>query len=516
MPMLLSSAFALLLVRQDLPSTAVVLENTRKAVSYAQFLKVDRGVIATGKAVFYGMPSTYSLHFTKSGEFVETTVAKAPFGDFRQSNGFDGKDQWESDWTGMTTNLDLEDKEGQATTNAFLTYGWLAKNSPLKLAVNTKESDASKITLDLSVPTGFYVAKISIDRKTWLPLRLSRNTPSGEEVWELSSYQEALKFKFPRKIRQLDGGSWSEFNIEKVEQAPTFIRNPFEPVRTRPNDTTFDSSVKPDCEFRRAFSGHLLVHPKVNGKDLGWFILDSGAGSMVIDKTVAETNNFAAFGEIPVSGIGGTELTNFRVADSLTLGPATIKNPVFIQYDLSQLGMVFGVKVVGIIGYEFFARTMIELDFPKKEMRVFEPGKFALDGGVWEKIRFSSRHPIVQAKFEGDRQGWFRLDTGSDGSVTFHGPTVAKYELLKNRETRTVKLGGVGGTIDAQIGPIDWFELAGKKFAKPRVTFMKGNEGPLADAYTDGNIGMQFLSPFRLIFDYSNSRIAFVLPPQTP
>ncbi len=511
-----STLAALLVGGQVAPTISTVLENTRKAVKYDQFLKVERGVIASGSAVYYGMPATYSLHFTKSGEFVETTNAKSPIGDFRQTSGFDGKVYWESDWTGMTTDLDLEDKEDQSATIAFLTYGWLGKNSAFDFVVDSKSTDASKVVLDMKAKSGHFNSKIWIDRKSWYPTKLTRTTGSGEQSWELSDYQESLKFMFPRKLRLLDGGSWSEFKIERVEQAPVFVRNPFEAIRTKPNDISFDTNVKPDCEFRRTFSGHLLVHPKINDKDLGWFILDSGAGSMVIDKNTAETNNLTMFGEIPVTGIGGTELTKFRSGKSLTLGPATLKNPVFIEYDLSQLGMVFGVKVVGIIGYEFFARTMIELDFPKKEMRVYEPGNSKFANEKWEKIRFSSRHPIVQAKFEGDRQGWFRLDTGSDATVTFHGPSVTKYELLKNRETRTVQMGGVGGNMSAEAGTLEWFELAGKRYAKPRVTFVKGNSGPLADPYTDGNIGMQFLAPFKMVFDYSNSRIAFVLPAQTP
>ena len=60
------------------------------------------------------------------------------------------------------------------------------------------------------------------------------------------------------------------------------------------------------------------------------------------------------------------------------------------------------------------------------------------------------------------------------------------------------------------MGSVDWFEFAGHRFDHPNVVFALSRQGPLADEYLEGNIGIDFLKPFRLVLDYQNRRVAFV------
>src|SRR5262249_22131262 len=112
--------------------------------------------------------------------------------------------------------------------------------------------------------------------------------------------------------------------------------------------------------------------------------------------------------------------------------------------------------------------------------------------------------------YEGDRKGWFRLDTGAGDTVSFHSPTVRKYKLLDGRKTSTTLQGGVGGMVKAKSGQIGWFELAGHRFENPGVIFAEADKGALADEYLDGNLGQQFLQPFRVVFNYPAEQIAFI------
>ena len=99
---------------------------------------------------------------------------------------------------------------------------------------------------------------------------------------------------------------------------------------------------------------------------------------------------------------------------------------------------------------------------------------------------------------------------GAATTVTFHSPAVKSMKLLEGRETKTQMLGGVGGGSPTEQGPLEWFEVGGKRFEKPTVTFATGDVGPLADKYTVGNVGQVFLRPFRIVLDYAGARIAFV------
>ncbi len=50
--------------------------------------------------------------------------------------------------------------------------------------------------------------------------------------------------------------------------------------------------------------GHVLVKPQVNGQLAGWFILDTGASGLVIERDAADRMGLSSFGEVYVAGVG--------------------------------------------------------------------------------------------------------------------------------------------------------------------------------------------------------------------
>lgn len=102
------------------------------------------------------------------------------------------------------------------------------------------------------------------------------------------------------------------------------------------------------------------------------------------------------------------------------------------------------------------------------------------------------------------------MDTGANGSVTFHAPAVERLHLLDNRQTTPANMAGVGGMTEARIGKIAWFELGGHRFEKVEATFSTAKSGAFADKYLAGNIGQDLMEPFTVVFDFGGSRVAFL------
>jgi hypothetical protein len=71
----------------------------------------------------------------------------------------------------------------------------------------------------------------------------------------------------------IERGVTNVFDVSLVIAAQPTSRTRFESVTARPADTKWDASAPSRVEARRAASGHLLVHPLVNGQDVGWFLL---------------------------------------------------------------------------------------------------------------------------------------------------------------------------------------------------------------------------------------------------
>ena len=58
----------------------------------------------------------------------------------------------------------------------------------------------------------------------------------------------------------------------------------------------------------------------------------------------------SAFGELHVTGMAGKVRGHFRQAETFTLGPLQLRDPVMIEMPCSGVVYGFSGKVVGIIG----------------------------------------------------------------------------------------------------------------------------------------------------------------------
>ncbi len=272
---------------------------------------------------------------------------------------------------------------------------------------------------------------------------------------------------------------------------------------------TFDPAIAPVLEVKRAPTGHLLVRPKLNGREAGWFIFDTGAGIEVISTPHVEEFGLTDAGNIDSVGVGGGQNSKLVKAESLSLGPVTLTDHVMMVADLRFLAPHLGEEIVGVIGFGVFSRSVVEMDLKEGRISIHEPHEAALGELAWTELDLTGRVPSVHAKFE-DHEGLFRLDTGANGYVTFHQPAVKKWALIVDRELSDKKLGGVGGFVAAKEGELAWFELGGLRTEHVPASFAIEAKGTFADATRDGNIGVELLKPFTLYFDYAGERMAFV------
>lgn len=487
----------------QLPSLESALQNARSALRTDLASSLDHDLRAEGSTVFFGEKGTYEMIISPSGAFAERVAS--PLG---MSRGFDGKTAWEADWSGATRTLALKDRELTLAQMAMHTGAWLDPKGMFDIAIDAKGSTDATLRLQLTVRGGKHKAWMEVDRGSWLPQRTVHIDSAGEAVTTFADWRLTAAGRLPFAITSSEGGLTNTVNLDKVERAPTFIRSPYVKPPWTPTDTRFDPTASSSIEMKRTFTGHILVHPLVDGKDVGWFILDSGAGSMVIDPKVAAAQRMPQIGDIPVVGVGGVVKGHFRTSKTFTLGPITVADLKFVEIDLEQISRIFQTKVAGIAGYDIFRRSVVSLDLEAKTLAIEDPTKHRLASGQWLPLQLDGKHPIVEAAYEGKQTGMFRIDTGAQGTVTFGGDIARA--LVKGRDTKPLMLGGVGGMIEARQGSLSSFTLAGHRFDAPEATFMTGEGNALANDFLAGNIGQDFLMPFKMVFDYGSDRIAFV------
>lgn len=274
-----------------------------------------------------------------------------------------------------------------------------------------------------------------------------------------------------------------------------------------PGAASFDAAAPAELQVQRAPTGHLLVRPRINGHDAGWFIFDTGAGICCVSTPQVERLGLQAAGSLAAVGVGGSEGAALWRASELRLGPLALRDHPLMATDLSFLREHLGEEIAGVVGYGVLARCVAELDLVAPRLALHDPASFDAGTQAWARLDLEGRVPTVEARYEG-RDGRFRLDTGSNSLVTFHEPAVREGALLDRRETSEARLGGVGGFVAARRGRLASFELGGVVQHDLQADFALEPRGTFADATRTGNIGGGMLRPFVVLLDYGGGRLA--------
>ncbi len=485
------------------PKADEVLTNIRRALNYDRLAKSPafelRGTIDR-----FGVDADYRLVFDAAGRFREQIGGK-----LGETTGFDGTTAWISDWSRATRRLDLRDREVALASNWLRSGRWLAPDGPFDISIVENKTTDKDVVLQLRFRDGTFTTQLTVDRATWLPRRTQTKARGDTETAEYSDYRAIDGLMVAHKLKSTTEGQTDHLQITSATARPRADDAAFRFTPRVPDNVRFDSSKPARLETKHSKTGHLLVRPRINGQDVGWFIFDSGAGLTAIDSTVADKLGLERVGDVPAVGMGGTVKTHLRQDKSLQLGPLTATDNLYVELDLRPFAKVMGDDIAGVIGYPVLQASVVEIEVATPAVSLHDPKSYKLADGKWEPLLLNNNHPCCHARFEGDREGVFRLDTGAMGTLSFHAPAVKKLELLKGRKTRMTLEGGVGGMKTARAGRLAWFELGGHRFEKPRVTFSTASSGALVDDYTVGNIGQDFMKPFRLVLWYGENKIAF-------
>jgi hypothetical protein len=493
-----------------LPGVAVaeevgaIVAHMREAAGTPMLARQTGDILIRGRSTEPDSPGEYMLRFNADGQFLRKLE-----GPVNETHANNTTTCWKIDRSGVYRRLDLFDRDRCLFVIGIQTGQWLANLDTKNVAVSAQGNDSKTVAID--VKQGRLEAKIYIDRATWMPLKLSWPEMSGDYGWTFSGYRSDLGWKVPSKIVMTnDGKPDGQYEVQSL--APTSAQAAaYDRVESKRNDVHFDSKASPRLEVKRAVTGHVLVKPRIDGLDLGWFVFDTGAGGTTALHTGAVARlKLTQLAMNTVTTVNGTEAMPLGRAHSLQIGPLTIDSPLLQSMDLGFVQRPLGKDVMGIIGYDLLSRCVAEISLSDNSILIHEPRGYQLAEGSWQKLFFSEDLPLVPATFDGG-EGLFRIDVGASAgaasNVVFHTQTVEELKLLEGRRVR----GGRLGMTRIAVGKVGWFELAGHRFDNPNVIFALDRKGPLGrDVYAAGNMGVNFLKPFRVVLDYRNERVAFV------
>jgi hypothetical protein len=489
-------------------SAAKVLANVREAIGYGKLKRLKRGFVVEEAAKGAAAGESRVLTFGAAGEYRE---------DSRPTNsrplGYDGSFAWQVDRTSLPAPMPQRLRE-KLLIPAWVRSGWwLDARAPFVYSVLPAETDDKRVALSMRVRRGLVGAKVFVDRATWLPETLVVEYERGPYTVAFKDYQETLGFRFPQTIVVNYRGSDTEFKVKSVRETAAADVALFA-TPALPPDTVFDNTLPAELQvaqgvpFSSSAPGHYYVRPLVDGRDIGWFHFDTGGDGMHIDAKLADELKLPVLGKsVSMGADGRPQEVTIRQGKTLQLGRVTFKNPLYLAMDLSGRNAPPGARRAGLIGHPLLARVVAEVTGGGKQIAMHDPATYKLRRGKWQLLSYIDLTPAVVCRFEGNREGLFQLDTGFVGAVTFYDKFIRDEKLLEGRATKDETDTGSGGTYQLLTGTIEWFDLAGMRFERPKVGFrVKG----LSREGGAGVVGREFLSPFTIVFNYPARRIAFI------
>jgi hypothetical protein len=454
-------------------------------------------IVVRGRAEHLGSSGTFTWRFGHGSCFVRKVEAATV-----RTVGADERGVWIHDDGAPARDLEWGEADEARLISAVLAGDWLAPSSGVGIGLLPD----GRLRLTLRRREGM----LTLDPETFEPRELTIRSSFATRIWVFGDYGRfrTAGRAFPALVeQQLPAGVVNRFVVSSVASEPSDAS-----VFAAPGGATksrLDPLVAPEVPVERAPAGFLLVQPEIDGRADGRFVFDTGAGANVITPQAAARLGLSSIGSSWLGLAAGASASAVREAGAMRLGPLTIERPAFVEMDLSPISAA-GVEIAGILGYDVLRRAIVEIEVAAPRLAILDPAAPPDLGSAWQPIAIYGNHVYVRARFEG-HEGWFRLDTGAPQvPVIFNGPAVADFSLLDGRETTRQSIGVPGGTMEVAMGQVQGLELAGHVFDTLPAIFPTESVGAFADRETLGNLGLECLRPFRVIFDYERKRAAFL------
>lgn len=436
------------------------------------------------EGTFRGIPARVSLLASREGCFVEKI--DCPIG---QVQGFDGTQGWRVDHSGLLQPLELEDLEIFRVSNAVWTGAW-----------RTFARDGSH---ELRVPGGRYPFLLRIDPQTQLPRALIQ---PGE--YECTTHYEDYRDTpwGPIAHRTITRVGWlsDELRASTITEAG---EGDFAPPASNAV-VRFEVNAPSSLPLQRTRRGHLpLVRVEVDGHDAGLFLIDTGAESCAIDAALADRLELATLGRVWVTTSDGGTGAAHRIAKTLRVGPLLIERPVMLELDMLPIAEALSTKVVGILGFDVFARAVMRLSAQSSTLELL---KAAPSHFEWRPMRLENRVPMLECTCPFGH-GLLALDTGSSAEALFYPAAIAEWGVpIANAKASRAR--GATGFQPLASTKLAWIEVAGRRFEHLQLSIAASKQGVAASSGKLGTIGWSLVKHCDVWLDYAGGRVALHRP----
>jgi hypothetical protein len=252
----------------------------------------------------------------------------------------------------------------------------------------------------------------------------------------------------------------------------------------------------------------IFVPVRVNGSKTFLFELDSSAATSSIDPERATQLGVMLQTASNASDSAGSVHNAVLELPGLQI-PMTSLPAISRQKFAEQTGQ----PSLGVLGGDFFDRVVIEVDYVRQTVQLYDPSVFTYAGqGMSFPILFAGQTPLIHAKAEiaGHKavDADFVLDTGLDSAIVFYrGFTDSERISAAHFKTVSASYPQIDDGAKILLGRLRGFQIGPYAVETPVAVFSQSNSGATANKKIAGAIGSDFLRRFTVIFDFPHQRV---------
>ena len=255
----------------------------------------------------------------------------------------------------------------------------------------------------------------------------------------------------------------------------------------------------------------IFLRVRVNGSRPLKFIFDTGASVSVVNSALIRELGLKPKGKVRGTATGGNIEVGLVGGVSLSVEGAEVANQIVATMSLAATPCV---EFDGVIGYDFINQFVVEIDYDGKFINLHRPQTYVYSGNgkTVPLLLDGLRTPLVQAnisvKGEPAISSRLELDTGGDSAFIVNSPFVKKHKLA-SLVSHTVGGSSVGAGGDSKIviGRVKSIQVGPFTIENPTLSLAQDSEGSRGSNENDGIVGGEVLRRFKVILDYSRSRM---------
>ena len=497
--------------RADTDPRAASLIKQSGAALHVDALRSVRIIHAQGTIVAAGLSGKNESWNEMGGMRVTSRFSTPPLGG---GTGWDGKDSWNLDQTGLVI-VDGGDLGRSTAVNQayFSNYDlWTPSCGGATVSWGGSKSEKGKNydVLTVTPPKSGLPIDLWFDRATHLPVKMVQTAGPIVTTMTMADFKPVDGLMIPYRVDTSAIAGDTSFTVTSVEANPPDGASHFAAPKSSPHDFSIADGAKQASVPMEISENHVYLDVMLNGKGPFHFAFDTG-GANVIDPAVSTKLGVATIGSVEVGGAGTeTAASSFATIKTLQVGNALLNNQVFIVLPIAKsFGIAEGAPIDGVIGYEVLSRFVTTFDYGNKKIVFHAPGSYAPppDATVIPIVQYGT-----QPQFNcgvNNVQTTCALDTGARGAISLFEPFAEAHASVVPARLAEPGVNGFGvggpeigrlGRVTLSFGGLTLRELAGD--------YPSQNAGGLALPFMGANVGGEVWRRFTMTLDYRQLTMA--------